>query len=549
MDFLNFSLVGIISFLLISLAILVFYKGEKVRYRISFILLVIAVLGWIVTSVMEDAALAPSWRYLLLRGDFLFGAYFAITVFLFSFDSVFVSSRWKSIWKYSGAACAMSLVYVVFFTDLVISGYSIDSSDVIVPVYGLGADVFNAFIFLFVGVALGIIIWQYRRSNLDERSNYLYLFLGLFLSAIISLLTNVVLVDFIQGSADFKFYSQLGPYSTMLVALFPGYAIIRHRLFNVKILSVELLSFSILAILFFQIFISSDFVLLLIRLSIFLIALYLFSMLIRSIDIEIQRKEELQTMASQLALANEELRKLDNTKSEFISIASHQLRTPLTAIRGFLSLILEGSYGKVSSEMEDVVNKVYTANSHLVELVEDLLNVSRLESGRMQYQFVPAEIEKTIDELRDSFSVIAKGRGIDLSFVFPEKPIGAFLMDAAKIREVISNLIDNAMKYTKEGSVSVILEGDASLVRVIVQDTGIGIVADDLDKLFQKFRRGAGSSKVNVSGTGLGLYVGKRFAEAHGGQLYAQSDGPGRGSRFILELPFRTNESDPVLGK
>lgn len=122
-------------------------------------------------------------------------------------------------------------------------------------------------------------------------------------------------------------------------------------------------------------------------------------------------------------------------------------------------------------------------------------------------------------------------------------------MDAAKIREVVSNLIDNAMKYTKEGSVSVLLERDASLVRVTVKDTGIGIVADDLDKLFQKFRRGAGSSKVNVSGTGLGLYVGKRFAEAHGGKLYAQSDGPGRGSRFILELPFRTDEGAPALGK
>jgi signal transduction histidine kinase len=269
-------------------------------------------------------------------------------------------------------------------------------------------------------------------------------------------------------------------------------------------------------------------------------------LLIQSMKKEIRRKEELQEIATKLAVANEELRRLDNTKSEFISIASHQLRTPLTAIKGFLSLVLEGSYGKLSAEVEDVLNKVYSANNHLVDLVENLLNISRIESGRIQYQFVPTEIEGIVRELADAFSVVAKGRKINLAFVYPEVPVPPFLMDAQKIREVISNMIDNAIKYTQEGGITVRLTSDDEKVRISVKDTGVGIAPEDLPILFQKFRRGKESGKVNVSGTGLGLYVGKSFAEAHGGRMTIESEGVGKGSTFTLELPFRTEKG---LGK
>jgi signal transduction histidine kinase len=265
-------------------------------------------------------------------------------------------------------------------------------------------------------------------------------------------------------------------------------------------------------------------------------------MLIKSVDSEIKRKNELQEIATKLAVANEELRRLDNTKSEFISIASHQLRTPLTAIKGFLSLVLEGSYGKISLEVEDVINKAYSANNHLVDLVENLLNISRIESGRIQYSFAKTDIADVIRELADSFSVVAKGRHLNLAFVYPEVPLPLFLMDSQKIREVISNMIDNALKYTQEGGVAVRLSRDGEKIRVAVSDTGVGIAPEDLSVLFQKFRRGKESGKVNVSGTGLGLYVGKSFAEAHGGRIFVESEGVGKGSTFILELPFRTEE-------
>ncbi|OGI13930.1 MAG: hypothetical protein A2878_01225 [Candidatus Moranbacteria bacterium RIFCSPHIGHO2_01_FULL_54_31] len=259
---------------------------------------------------------------------------------------------------------------------------------------------------------------------------------------------------------------------------------------------------------------------------------------IRSVKVEIERKEELQKLSDSLAIANERLKELDTTKSEFISIASHQLRTPLTAIKGYISLLLEGSYGKVPAKIQDVLDKVYTVNSRLVHLVEDLLNVSRIEAGRIQYSFALTQLEPLVAEVVDMFKPAAKQKKLSLTMRLPEKPLPQLTIDPNKIKEVVSNLIDNALKYTKEGGVTVSLEGTPSVARIIVTDTGIGIHPEDQKNLFEKFLRSKETTKMVVSGAGLGLYVGKSFIAAHGGRIWAESAGPDKGSRFIIELPL-----------
>lgn len=320
---------------------------------------------------------------------------------------------------------------------------------------------------------------------------------------------------------------------------FLAYLIVRYRAFNMKLMGAQVLVLALVILVGSQFFFAETLINQVLTVATFVLVSVFGWILMRSVQTEVERKEELQEMATRLSITNEELKRLDSSKSEFISIASHQLRTPLTAIKGFLSLILEGSYGKISPQIEDVINKVYAANGHLVELVENLLNVSRIDSGRIQYQFAPADITEIIRDLADSMTIIAKGRGLTLSFAYPEQSIEPFAMDASKIREVISNLVDNAIKYTKEGGVSVSLERRGDTVRIIVSDTGMGIDPADVRQIFQKFRRGDGAGKVDVSGTGLGLYVAKAFIEAHQGKILVHSDGAGKGSRFIVELPFR----------
>jgi len=177
--------------------------------------------------------------------------------------------------------------------------------------------------------------------------------------------------------------------------------------------------------------------------------------MVRSVKAEVKRKEELQLMSERLSQANDQLRKLDNAKSEFISIASHQLRTPLTAIKGFVSLILEGTYGEVLPQVREALNKVYLSGERLINLVENLLSISRIESGRMEYQMSSVRLEATLKELVDNFTIIAINKGLKLEMKLPKGPLPEIMADQIKIREVISNFIDNALKYTNEGKVTV----------------------------------------------------------------------------------------------
>jgi two-component system, OmpR family, phosphate regulon sensor histidine kinase PhoR len=218
---------------------------------------------------------------------------------------------------------------------------------------------------------------------------------------------------------------------------------------------------------------------------------------------------------------------------------------------------LEGSYGQVVSKQQDVLNKVYTANERLVQLVEDLLNISRMESGRMEFKFAPWDISSICQEVMDTFMPRAKNDNKYLEYKKPETPLPEIMIDGVKVREVLSNMVDNALKYTPKGGVTLKVEqADASrytpnkngdvedkpivgpVIRVTVSDTGIGIPVTELPYLFAKFSRGKDISRLNTGGTGLGLYVGRSMIENNGGKIWAESGGQGQGSRFIIEIPM-----------
>lgn len=259
-----------------------------------------------------------------------------------------------------------------------------------------------------------------------------------------------------------------------------------------------------------------------------------------------RRKSELLVMADKLAQSNDQLRILDSAKSEFISIASHQLRTPLTAIKGFISLLLEESYGKIPEKQIPVLNKLYIANERLITLVEDLLNISRIESGKMEFKFGKWDLEKICKEVVDIFEMRAKDHNLYLNYIAPRKPLPEVTIDGNKVREVISNVLDNAIKYTLDGKggVTLKLEQFGGNARITVSDTGIGIPETELPYLFAKFSRGKDISRLNTGGTGLGLYVGKNIIESNGGEIWVESAGQNKGSKFTIEIPLEQTKEN-----
>ena len=255
-------------------------------------------------------------------------------------------------------------------------------------------------------------------------------------------------------------------------------------------------------------------------------------------------KKEVEVATADLVAANEQLKKLDTAKSEFISIASHQLRTPLTAIKGYISMMLEGDFGQLTKSEAESLQKVFESNERLIRLVENLLNISRIESGRLQFDYTDVQLDDMVASVIDELSGHAKKKGLKLEFKKPSSPLPKIHIDDEKIRQVVMNMIDNAIKYTKQGSVTVSLEQTFAgnpepkpELLFSVSDSGMGIRKEDLPNLFQKFSRGTGTSLVHTEGTGLGLYVARQMIEAHKGEIWAESKGEGLGSKFCFKIP------------
>lgn len=246
--------------------------------------------------------------------------------------------------------------------------------------------------------------------------------------------------------------------------------------------------------------------------------------------------EDLQKTSAELVIANQQLKDLDKAKSEFLSIASHQLYTPLTALRGYISMIMEGDYGPVSEEQKPVLDILNKSTLRLIELIKDLLDISRIESGRLELHLESIDIVEIAKGLVADLLPNAIAKKLQLTFHDPTEQIPHVVVDSQRIRQVMLNFIDNAIKYTTEGNVDVFVTHSGEKVIFSVQDTGRGLKPNEVDSLFKKFSRVGGAARFNTEGTGLGLYVAKQIVHEHHGEVMVKSPGENKGSTFSMEL-------------
>ena len=240
-------------------------------------------------------------------------------------------------------------------------------------------------------------------------------------------------------------------------------------------------------------------------------------------------------MYQDLEEANTHLTELDQTKSEFLSIAAHQLRTPLSGIKGYISMMVEGDFGSLNAEQSKVMNELFANTNRLTRLVNIFLNVSRIEANRLKVEKEEFDLREIIDEIYLELKTSAEEKMIKLKYSQPENKIMVFA-DRDKMHDAIINLVDNSIKYTEKGSVDFGISENEKYVQVYIKDTGIGIKKSDLPKLFAKFVRGKKVSRINTAGAGLGLYIAKKIVEAHGGDITVSSKGLGGGTEFCIKL-------------
>lgn len=243
----------------------------------------------------------------------------------------------------------------------------------------------------------------------------------------------------------------------------------------------------------------------------------------------------LQETTDKLKKANETLQELNKLKDEFVSLASHELRTPMTAIKGSLSTVLEGYAGEVPKEAKEFLTASYNENDRLIRLVNNLLNISRIESGRFSFSFEKVNLDELISEVVNNLEIAAREKNLFLRYQ-GNNSLPHVFVDSDKIKEVLINLIGNATKYTHEGGVLVKTEFRDGKVIVSVSDTGHGISKEDQEILFQKFSRVQKEYSKQAGGTGLGLYICKKIIEGHQGEIWLQSE-VGKGSTFFFSVP------------
>jgi signal transduction histidine kinase len=261
-------------------------------------------------------------------------------------------------------------------------------------------------------------------------------------------------------------------------------------------------------------------------------------------DFNIKLQKEIDDATSELRRNNKKLKALDEAKDEFISMASHQLRTPLTAVKGYISMVNEGDAGKVSAEQRKLLDEAFASSQRMVYLIADLLNVSRLRTGKFVIEPSQVDLAEVVKEEVEQLKPTARSRKVKLHYSKPQQ-FPVVWLDETKMRQVVMNFIDNAIYYTPAGgTIEVALIAKQDTIEYTVKDDGIGVPKEDQSQLFTKFFRAGNARKARPDGTGLGLYMAQRVVSAQGGSVIFKST-EGKGSTFGFSFPRKAVSKDP----
>lgn len=520
----------VVAILISALGFFVVQRDRSSRLNKMFALMTFSLALWIFSSALSDVTadltVAMHLANLALIGPFFFVA------LLYLFIHEFPQPRKPMARLTALLVLAPPFLAIPFvFTKLNIVSVSAESwgtNFVPGPLYA----VLGAYILVVFAAAAREIYAKFLFFRDRERRAQLYfLALAFTFTVVFGAFANLVLP--LLGNARL---STIGPSSTLFFVIFCAYAIVKHHLLDVKVIVAELLGVLLTLVTFFQLFTSGsvgDFTL---KLLLFVITATVAVFLIKSVIQEVRRREEVQELATKLEVSNKRLRQLDELKTTMVSIASHQIRGPLGGMRGYLSMFRDGDFGPLTDKQREIVATNMNVLTRLLNAVETFLDITKLEAGKMTLRKEVLPLDDAVADVVKEFEVPFRKKGLALSFeARGVRPVWVEF-DPEKIKHVVFNLIDNAMKYTEKGSVAVTVTTEGPNALLEVTDTGMGIPPEDVPRLFGKYERG--ELVVDRGGSGLGLYVVKMLAEMQGGQVGVSSRGVGLGSTFRVTLPL-----------
>lgn len=515
-----------INFIALSLLMLVFLhdhfrqKTSKIFGAMAFLMLVWVDFAYCARLFARDIALGE----ILLRIAWVATPPLFYFTYLISLHLMNVGRKYKKI-SIILAVLTTILSLLTAFSDYIIAGITFSDVQIfgvstLIIVYG---KLFWPFLVVIFALMISTIVPIFKGTMNKGTKVFL---VGIIIFYLANLIFNIALPAIWNVSYLYYF----GDYSTIVLLGFTSYAIMRHELFDVRVVASEFLTIIIWSILFSKLFVSQSFSEFAVDLTVFLFVIIFGLLLIRSSIKEARQRELLQELT-------DKLKAIDKQKDTFISMAAHELRAPMTAIKGYVSMVMEGDTGDIPEKARGFLADASNITDRLVRLVNNMLNVSRIEEGRMVYQEEVENLSQVARAVFGQFAPEAQRKGLEYKLEIPNEMKDRVQVDPDRIQEVIGNFLSNAIKYTDKGSVIVKLSQPSSnVVRCEVVDTGPGISKEEQQKLFQKFHR-VESNVGKTTGTGLGLYISRLLVEKFNGKIGVESES-GKGSIFWFELPL-----------
>ena len=527
LSFVNLDLlsVGATIAAIALLGFIVYISNTKSDTNIAFFVFCIVTILWSFCNYISYQVTDPTLKLALWKGVIFLGFWhsFSFFNFLYTFPRERVVVPFWYLYVLFPYIIIMSSWALL--GDLVFSGVQMVQG-VPEPIASSGIAIFVITACVLVFVSFTFLVQRILKAKQGDKKPYVLILTGAILTFALLFTFNLIL----PAVFEITRFIPLGALTIFPFSACTAYAIYKHKAFKVKNIGSTILAFMLCMATFVEIVFAENAEQLLLRVGIFLFVLLVSIQFIKNIF-------ALEYLTTSLEDANKKLQSLDTLKSEFISLASHQLRSPLTVIKGYASTLTDGMVGALTPKQNEIVHHIYTAAQGLASVVEDFLNVTKIEQGGMKYVFVKTDIKNIVLDLASDMKIAAEDKHLEFnSFIEDgEYEINA---DGVKLKQVFLNLIDNSIKYTREGFVNIELRHNINEHTILfsVSDSGMGVSEETKTKLFTKFSRGEAGT-LSSSGSGLGLYLAQSIVKAHKGTVTVNSEGLGKGSTFSVVLP------------
>jgi signal transduction histidine kinase len=506
----------------------VFFNNTKGTTNRSFLFFALITIFWSIANYAQYNIYNPVISFWILRIVIFFAVWHAFSFFQLAYVFPRQDVKFPKFYRRFLLPIVI-LTAIITLTPLVFNQTSqISAAGKILQVTnGPGIAIFGLVVLSMILSGVYILFRKTIKADGVEKKQFIDVSIGTIITFLLLITFNFILPAFFNNPS----YIPLGALFIFPFVAFTAYAITRYKLFNIKVISTALVTFVLTIITFAEIIFADTPSLVIFRSSIFVLVLIFGINLIRGVVREVDQREKIEKLAAELELSNER-------QEGLIHFISHQIKGYLTKSKAAFATILEGDFGVAPPEMQNLVKTALEDNQEGVDTVMSILSAANLKKGTVAYKRESFDFQKVVVGQIEGHKKDAVNKGLTMeTYIAPDENY-QIIGDSDQISQhVIGNLIDNSIKYTLKGGLKISLSKKDGKITFSIKDTGVGITEEDKKRLFTEGGRGKESTKVNVDSTGYGLFIAKEIVVAHKGRVWAESEGPGKGSTFFVELP------------